>query len=63
MRIRFASGGAAVPIGWKLLFGEASRADSPPRARESRGENEVVRKLEQSHDDPVWIFYQRHHET
>jgi len=28
------SGGAALPHGWKLLFREANRADSEPRARQ-----------------------------
>jgi len=36
---RFASGGAALPNGWELLFGEAISGESPPRAPQSQEEN------------------------
>ena len=43
-----ASGGVALPNGWKLLFGEAIRADSPPRAAQSQEEPGFVSKTEQN---------------
>lgn len=39
----FASVGAALPNGWKLLFREANRADSEPRARQSQQKYEKPR--------------------
>ena len=36
---RFSSGGAALPNGWELLFGEAISGESPPRAPQSQEEN------------------------